>query len=71
MKREEDMKKFIYALLMIIIFSSGIIYGEELEENPYLTEKAKVLEIIEIEEVGEDNFNGQIQHGIFDPYIFH
>ena len=56
------MKKFIYALLMIIIFSSGIIYGEELEENPYLTEKAKVLEIIEIEEVGEDNFNGQIQH---------
>ena len=56
------MKKFIYALLVIIIFSSGIVYGEELEEDLYLTEKAKVLEIIEIEEVGEDNFNGQIQH---------
>ena len=43
------MKKFIYALLVIIIFSSGIVYGEELEEDLYLTEKAKVLEIIEIE----------------------
>ena len=56
------MKKLIYALIMVIILSSGIVYGDEIEEGAYLTEKAKVLEINELEEIGEDHFDGQIQH---------
>lgn len=56
------MKKIIYALIMVIIFSTGIVYGEELEEVTFLTEKARVLEIIGLEEIGEDHFDGQIQH---------
>ena len=56
------MKKFIYGLIMLIIFSTGIVYGEEFEEIPYLTEKAKIIEIIGIEETDEEYFEVQIQH---------
>ena len=56
------MKKVIYALIIMIIFASGLVYGEEFEEVPYLTEKAKVLEIIGLEEIGDEYFDGMIQH---------
>lgn len=56
------MKKITYILLIFMIFSSTIIYGEEFEEVTHLTENAKVIEIIEIEEIGEEHFDGQIQH---------
>ena len=56
------MKKIIYSLIFILIFTGGLVYGEDLEQDLYLTEKAKVLEVLEFESMGDEHFDGQIQH---------
>lgn len=56
------MKKTIFILTLILIFSSIAIYAEEdIQEIPYLTEKATVLEAGDVEGNSEDLFGEQFQ----------
>ena len=56
------MKKTIFILTLILIFSSIAIYAEEdIQEIPYLTEKAIVLEAGDVEGNSEDLFGEQFQ----------
>lgn len=59
------MKKIIYIIILVIIFSSLVVYGDSIEDTegtPYLiTEKAKILETGPLEEMGGEHYDGQIQ----------
>ena len=56
------MKKTIFILTLILIFSSIAVYAEEeMLEIPYLTEKALVVEAGEIEGSSDDIFGEQFQ----------
>lgn len=56
------MKKIIFILSLIMIFSSIIVYGEEnFEEVPYLTEKAIVIEAGPIEDSVYEDFECKTQ----------
>ncbi len=68
------MRKIIYVIILAMVFSAGLVYGEEFdgdieyldeleeyEEIYYLTEKAKVLESGPLEKIGGEHFDGQIQ----------
>lgn len=56
------MKKLIFILSLIMIFSSIVVYGEEnFEEVPYLTEKATVIEAGPVEDTMYEDFEGKTQ----------
>lgn len=58
------MKKIIFILSLVIIFSSLVVYGEGTDhvgETPYLTEKATVLEVGPLRDSPVKEFEGQIQ----------
>ncbi len=62
------MKKIIFMLVFLLSFSSLIAYGDEvldedynIEENPFLTEKAKVIEVGPIEDLSLEEFESSSQ----------
>lgn len=56
------MKKTIFILVFLILFSPATIYGEEvIEEDLYLTEKAIILEADEVKDTGSEAFDEKLQ----------